>query len=77
MKLLLIWWILIITMCIFFIVMGISEKLKPQPQVKVPVKILKSIKSMGFGKCFAVLEDIKIGTEFYSIECAEVSNGEK
>lgn len=77
MKYILIWWNLLTTMAIFFIVLGIAENSKSKPQIKVPVKILKSIESIGFGRCFAVLEDIKIGTEFYTIECIEVDSGKK
>lgn len=75
MKLFLIWCNLIFALVNFFMIMGIIENTKPK--IKVSVKILKSIESTGFGRCFVVLEDIKIGTEFYSIECVEVDSGKK
>ena len=77
MNLFLIWWNIVFTLIILIIVFAIAENTRPKPQIKVPVKILKSIESQGFGRCFAVLEDIKIGTEFYSIECVEVDSGKK
>lgn len=77
MKYILIWGNLLITTAIFFIVLGIAENSKFKSQIKIPVKILKSIESIGFGRCFVVLEDIKIGTEFYTVECIEVDSGKK